>query len=78
MTAAADAALDEVRRLDGLLSNYKPASELSQINQQAADHPVRISPEVVPICSRRAWSTAARAKEPSTSRSESDESLGIL
>ena len=28
MEAAADAAFDEVRRLDNLLSNYKPDSEL--------------------------------------------------
>jgi len=46
LQAAVDASFDEVRRLDHLLSNYKPASELSKINQQAADHPVRVSEEV--------------------------------
>ena len=46
LQAAVDAAFDEVRRLDGLLSNYKPASELSKINQLAADHPVVVSQEV--------------------------------
>jgi len=46
LQAAVDAAFDEVRRLDHLLSNYKPASELSKINQQAADHPVVVSEEV--------------------------------
>ncbi len=45
LQAAVDAAFDEVRRLDALLSNYKPASELSKINQLAADHPVVVSQE---------------------------------
>ena len=36
MEAAADAAFDEVRRLDDLLSNYKPDSEWSQVNRHAA------------------------------------------
>src|SRR5437870_5169234 len=46
MEAAADAALDEVRRLDDLLSNYKPASEWSQVNQSAAAKPVPVSGEL--------------------------------
>ncbi len=37
MEAAADAALDEARRLDDLLSNYKPESEWSQVNRHAAE-----------------------------------------
>ncbi len=45
MEAAADAAFDEVRRLDDMLSNYKPDSELSQVNQRAAKGPVKVSPE---------------------------------
>src|SRR5579863_7478361 len=45
LQAAVDAAFDEVWRLDALLSNYKPASELSHINQLAADHPVVVSQE---------------------------------
>jgi thiamine biosynthesis lipoprotein len=46
MEAAADAALDEARRLDDLLSNYKPTSEWSRVNQRAAGGPVRISEEL--------------------------------
>ena len=46
MEAAADAALDESRRLDELLSNYKPESEWSQVNRWAAEHPVKVSPEL--------------------------------
>src|SRR5580692_8427636 len=51
LQAAVDAAFDEVRRLDGLLSNYKPASELSKVNQLAADHPVVVSQEVFDLLS---------------------------
>jgi thiamine biosynthesis lipoprotein len=46
MEAATDAALDEVRRLDDLLSNYKPASEWSLVNQNAASKPVPVSEEL--------------------------------
>jgi thiamine biosynthesis lipoprotein len=46
MEAAADAALDEARRLDDLLSNYKPESEWSQVNRRAASAPVKVSPEL--------------------------------
>jgi thiamine biosynthesis lipoprotein len=46
LTDAADAALDEARRLDELLSNYKPESEWSRINRLAAERPMRISPEM--------------------------------
>jgi thiamine biosynthesis lipoprotein len=51
MEAAADAALDEVRRLDDLLSNYKPASEWSLVNQNAASKPVRVSDELFRVLS---------------------------
>jgi len=46
MEAAADAAFDEVRRLDDMLSNYKPDSEWSQVNRYAAEKPVVVSPEL--------------------------------
>lgn len=46
MEDAADAAFDEVRRLDDLLSNYKPDSEWSQVNRHAAEKPMKISPEL--------------------------------
>ena len=44
--AAARAALDEVVRLDGIMSNYKPESDLSRINQTAHFQPVRIPREL--------------------------------
>lgn len=44
-TAISDA-LDEARRLDDMLSNYKPNSEWSKMNRLAAHEPVRLSPEL--------------------------------
>jgi thiamine biosynthesis lipoprotein len=38
--------LEEARRLDQMLSNYKPDSEWSQVNRQAADGPVHITAEL--------------------------------
>lgn len=45
MNRAIDAAFEEVHRLDELLSNYKPASEWSRINRDAALGPVVVSSE---------------------------------
>jgi FAD:protein FMN transferase len=46
MEAAVQSAFAEVRRLDRLLSNYRPDSEWSLVNRQAAHHPVAISLEL--------------------------------
>ena len=51
MEAAADAAFDEVRRLDDLLSNYQPASQWSEVNRNAAVKPVKVSPELFQLLS---------------------------
>jgi len=51
MEAAVDAALDEARRLDDLLSNYKADSEWSQVNRHAAEGPIRVSPELFDLLS---------------------------
>ena len=53
LETAAQAAFDEVRRLEGLLSPFRPESECSLVNRRAAHRPVRVSPEVfrlVSIC----------------------------
>jgi len=41
-----DEAFDEVDRIDRLMSHYKAASPLSQINREAAQHPVTVEPEL--------------------------------
>jgi FAD:protein FMN transferase len=46
LEAAVTAALEEAHRLDGMLSNYKPASEWSVANREAAKGPYRISKEL--------------------------------
>src|SRR5689334_17574690 len=46
LMAAAETAFEEVRRLDELLSNYRPGSEWSEVNRNASDHPVRVSKEL--------------------------------
>jgi thiamine biosynthesis lipoprotein len=44
--AAVSDALDEAGRLDAMLSNYKPHSEWSEMNREAAGRPVRVSKEL--------------------------------
>jgi FAD:protein FMN transferase len=44
--AAIDAAMAELRRIDDLMSHYKPESELSQINAHANDEPVEVDKEL--------------------------------
>lgn len=46
LEAASKEVFDEVRRLDNLLSHYKPDSEWSKVNREAVDHPVRVSKEL--------------------------------
>lgn len=46
MEAATESAFEELHRVDSLLSNYQPQSEWSRVNDQAADHPVAVSPEL--------------------------------
>ena len=46
MEAAADAALEEARRLDEMLSNYRSESEWSRVNREAGAGPVKVSPEL--------------------------------
>jgi thiamine biosynthesis lipoprotein len=50
--AAIAAVMDEMRRIDDLMSPYKPESELSRINREAAKHPVRISREQFDLIAR--------------------------
>jgi len=51
MEAAADAAFDEVGRLDAMLSNYRAGSEWSEVNRHAAEAPVKLSPELFQLLS---------------------------
>lgn len=46
MEAAVEAAFEEVRRIDGFLSNYRPGSDLSEVNRWAAERPVKVTPEL--------------------------------
>jgi FAD:protein FMN transferase len=45
MQSAADQAFTEVRRVDEMLSNYRPSSELSRVNACAGKTPVKVSRE---------------------------------
>jgi thiamine biosynthesis lipoprotein len=51
MESAVSAAFDEVRQLDSMLSNYKPDSEWSEVNREAAQHPVHVSSELFQLLS---------------------------
>lgn len=49
MEEAVDMAFEELRRLDGMLSNYRPDSELSEVNRRSAELPVRVSREFLDL-----------------------------
>src|SRR5205814_7918206 len=46
LRAAAEEALDEVERLEGRLSLFRPTSEIAHLNARAAYEPVQVSPAV--------------------------------
>jgi thiamine biosynthesis lipoprotein len=50
--AAMSAVMDEMHRIDASMSPYKPESELSRINREAAQKPVVISKEMFDLISR--------------------------
>lgn len=52
MEAAVDEAFEEVRRLDEMLSNYRPDSEWSQVNKGAYRGPVKVSEELFGLLER--------------------------
>jgi thiamine biosynthesis lipoprotein len=49
---AMTAVMDEMRHIDATMSPYKPDSELSRINREAAHEPVQISQEMVDILAK--------------------------
>jgi thiamine biosynthesis lipoprotein len=51
LIAATEQAFEEVRRLDGMLSNYRPESEIGQVNRYGAERPVKVSPELFRLLS---------------------------
>ena len=50
--AAIDAVIVEMHRIDDLMSHYKPASQLSQINREAANGPVKVDAELAGLIAR--------------------------
>lgn len=52
MNSAANEAFEEVHRLDHLLSNYIPDSEVSRVNRRAAGGPVKVSRELFELLER--------------------------
>lgn len=52
LDSAVEDALNEVQRLDDLLSNYKPSSEWSKVNREAYRGPVQVSDELFSLLDR--------------------------
>ncbi len=50
--AAIDAVMAEMRRIDAAMSPYKPDSELSRVNREAARHAVPVSAELFALLQR--------------------------
>ena len=68
LESAVEDAFDEVRRLDQLLSNYRPGSEWSKVNRLAGAGPIAVSKELYDLLAAcQEYSRQAMAR--STSRS---------
>src|SRR4051812_19000412 len=57
LAAVAEATLDEISRLERLLSRFLPASEICRLNREAASHPIRVDQDLmeVLIACREGW-----------------------
>ena len=66
LMAVGEAALDEVSRLDRLLSRHDRASEVSRIHREAAGRPVRVGPELFALPPRLPGTGRAGPAAPST------------
>jgi FAD:protein FMN transferase len=51
-TAAIDAVIAEMHRIDALMSTYKPESQVSRVNRDAAAGPVKVDPELAALVAR--------------------------
>ncbi len=56
--AGIEAVLAEMHRVDALMSHYRPESQLSQINAQAAAAPVAVDPELAALIDKAAGFSA--------------------
>jgi thiamine biosynthesis lipoprotein len=52
LRAAGEEAFDEIDRIEGQLSLYRPGSEIATVNARAAHHAVSVSPEVFALIER--------------------------
>jgi FAD:protein FMN transferase len=52
LRAAGEEAIEEINRLEGQLSLYRPSSEIAHVNARAAHEPVRVSPGVFALLER--------------------------
>lgn len=52
--AAIAVVMDEMRRIDALMSHYRPESQISRINALAAEQPVRVDRELVQLLEKAA------------------------
>jgi FAD:protein FMN transferase len=53
--AAVEKAIEEIRRLEALMTTWKDDSEVSRINQQAGRAPARVSAETIDVISKSLW-----------------------
>jgi thiamine biosynthesis lipoprotein len=53
--AAVDRAIAEIRRLEGLMTNWREDSEVSRINKQAGRAPVPVGPDALAVIQKSLW-----------------------
>ena len=59
---AIDAVMAEMHRTDELMSTYKPASQLSQVNAHAYERPVQVDADIIDVVDEGARVLAAQRR----------------
>lgn len=81
LEAVAEAALDEIQRVERLLSRFDPAAEIHRVNQQASHRPVLVDYELLAIlqdCQQRFVQTEGYFNVCALSQAEEKECDNIL
>ena len=78
ISESAQAALDEIDRLEAQLSVYRDTSEVSRLNATAAHHPIRVEPNLFEVLMLAQRASTGRPRAFDISRRRPHQGVGLF